>query len=299
MSSSSSLPLRPVVSVVLPVRDGASTIACAIESIRAQTLAEWELLLIDDGSEDATVAIAESFVDARIRLVKDGQKLGIAARLNQGIDLTRGRYLARMDADDVAYPERLAIQVAFLDGNPDIDLVATKALLFRGEGEVIGLFPFRGTHEEICDRPWNGFYLPHPTWMGRIGWFRRFRYGVPEVARAEDQDLLLRAFDSSRFASIGEVLMGYRIAPTTLVKLLAVRFALARTQFVVNLRAGRLAFALLGATTFMMKGAVDAARHFLGRSGAWRYRNQPVPAAETARWESVWRSTRAACEGID
>src|SRR4051812_22555449 len=110
----------PLVSVVLPVRDGASTIAYAIESILRQTLAEWELLLIDDGSQDATFAIAESYKDARIRLLKDGQRLGIATRLNQGIDLARGRYLARMDADDIAYPERLAIQVAYLDSNPRV-----------------------------------------------------------------------------------------------------------------------------------------------------------------------------------
>lgn len=285
----------PIVSVVLPARDGAATIGCAIGSICSQTLVDWELLLIDDGSDDATIALAETFRDARIRIFKDGLRLGIAARLNQGMDLARGRYLARMDADDIAYPERLARQTAYLEQHQEIDLVGTRALLFRGEGEAIALFPFRATHEEICARPWNGFYLPHPTWMGRIEWFRRFRYRTPEIIRAEDQDLLLRAFDSSRFACLTEVLLGYRLAPTTLLKLLSVRVNLAGAQFVVNLRAGRFLFAFLGAAGFLTKAAIDLARYLAGGRGAWRYRRQSIPPAEAARWEAAWQAAKAAC----
>jgi glycosyltransferase involved in cell wall biosynthesis len=100
-----------------------------------------------------------------VRVIQDGTNRGLAARLNQGIDLARGTYLARMDQDDIAYPGRLEAQVRFLKEHPDIDLVATRALLFRNDGAVIGLSPFRRTHEEICATPWRGFFLPHPTWM--------------------------------------------------------------------------------------------------------------------------------------
>lgn len=279
---------RPVVSVILPVRDGAATLATAIESIRRQTFADWELLVLEDGSTDATEVIARSFEDARIRVLVDGSRQGLARRLNQGIEQARGRYLARMDADDVAFPERFALQVACLDSQPEIDLLATRVLLYRAGGEAVGPYPYRATHAEICSRPWNGFYFPHPTWMGRIEWFRRFRYRLPEVVWAEDQDLLLRAYASSRFACLPQVLLGYCVGPTRLAKLLGVRINLAGAQFSVNLRAGRPGHALLGAAVFLAKAVVDAARYFAGGRSAWRYRQDAVPAADAARWREVW-----------
>lgn len=284
----------PAVGVVLPVRDGAATIAIAIESIRRQTYADWELYVLDDGSTDATVAIARSFGDPRIRVLVDGRKRGLAARLNQGIELARGRYLARMDADDVAYPERLARQVGFLDAHADVDLLGTRVLLYGATGEPLAPFPFRATHAEICRRPWNGFYLPHPTWMGRIEWFKRFRYRVPEVIWAEDQDMLLRAYDSSSFACLPEILLGYRVGPVKLSKLLGVRINLAGAEFSVNMRAGRPGHALLGAAVFMAKALIDAARFLAGGSAAWRYRKVSLPEAETARWRELWRELDAA-----
>src|SRR6266498_5557216 len=90
------------------------------------------------------------------------------------------------------------------------------------------------SHVEICARPWNGFYLPHPTWMGRIEWFRRHRYTIPDVVRAEDQDLLLRTYDSSRFACVDEILFGYRKAPQSLGRLWTARINLARAQLRVH-----------------------------------------------------------------
>jgi len=282
------------VGVVLPVRDGAATLAVAIESIRRQTWTDWELLVLDDGSSDATVEIARAFGDPRIRVLVDGQRRGLAARLNQGIDLVRGRYLARMDADDAAYPERLARQVGYLDSHAEVDLLGTRVLLFRAGGEPVAQFPFRATHAEICARPWNGFYLPHPTWMGRLEWFRRFRYRVPEVVLAEDQDLLLRAYDSSVFACLPETLLGYRVGPTRLSKVLRVRVSLAGAEFSVNMRAGRPAHALLGAGVFLAKAAVDTARYVGGGNAVRNYRKGVIPQAEEARWNSVWKELDAA-----
>ena len=83
--------------------------------------------------------------------------------------------------------------------------------------------PHRLSHEALCARPWNGFYLVHPSWMGRADWFRRYRYQIPEVVRAEDQELLLRAYPDSRFAVLDEILLGYRMGPTPLPKILSAR----------------------------------------------------------------------------
>jgi glycosyltransferase involved in cell wall biosynthesis len=200
----------PTVSVLLPVRDGASTIRGAVDSVLAQTFSDFEILVLDDGSRDGSPALASSIGDPRIRVFEDGVRLGLALRLNRGIDLARGRYIARMDADDLCFPERLARQVRYLEDHPETDLVGCRAVVFRHGGDLVGLFPFAASHEQICARPWNGFHLAHPTWMGRTNWFRRYRYREPECARAEDQELLLRSFRESRFACLPEVLVAYR-----------------------------------------------------------------------------------------
>jgi glycosyltransferase involved in cell wall biosynthesis len=202
-------PANELVSIALPSFNAEKTIGDAIASILLQTWENWELLLIDDGSKDRTVEIAQSFDDPRIRIISDGQNKGLPTRLNEAIDLASGKYFARMDNDDICFPDRLKKQVEHLESHPEIDLLGTKALAFVSPGKATGFFPFRQTHEEICARPWNGFYLPHPTWMGRIEWFRKYRYRI--VDRAEDQDLLLRSYSESRFECLPEVLFAYRL----------------------------------------------------------------------------------------
>ncbi len=220
----------PEVSVLLPVRDGACTLALAVLSVLEQSFRDIELLVLDDGSDDASPDIALGFGDPRVRVLRDGLKLGLAARLNQGIDAAAGRYIARMDADDVCFPHRFARQVARLNRDRSLDLVACRVLDFDDSGAATGLHPFRLNHEALCAKPWNGFYLVHPSWMGRADWFRRYRYQTAEPARAQDQELLLRAYPDSRFAVLDEILLGYRTGPTPLRKTLLARRCLLAAQ---------------------------------------------------------------------
>lgn len=220
----------PEVSVLLPVRDGARTLALAMLSVLEQSFHDFELLVLDDGSADASPDIALRFGDPRVRLLRDGAKRGLAARLNQGIDAAAGRYIARMDADDVCFPERFARQLARLNSETSLDLVACRALDFDDSGSITGLRPYRLNHEALCARPWNGFYLVHPSWMGHAAWFRRYRYRTPELVRAQDQELLLRAYPDSRFAVLDEILLGYRTGPVGLGKILSARRCLLGAQ---------------------------------------------------------------------
>ena len=220
----------PEISVLLPVRDGARTLALAMLSVLEQSFRDFELLVLDDGSVDASADIALRFGDPRVRLLRDGMKRGLAARLNQGIDAAAGRYIARMDADDVCFPDRFARQVARLNAESSLDLVACRALIFDDSGTATGLALHRLSHEALCAQPWNGFYLVHPSWMGRAGWFRRYRYQTPGLARAQDQELLLRAYPDSRFAVVDEILLGYRMEPIALRKILSARRYLLTAQ---------------------------------------------------------------------
>lgn len=201
----------PLVTVVLPVRNGGQLLLAAVASIRAQTYAHWELLVMDDGSDDGFVEQLASVHDERIRIVRSGQSLGIAARLNQGIALARGSLLARMDADDVSFPQRLACQVQMLLADERIDLLGTSTVLVDEQDRLLGLFPRALGHAELVRRPWCGFHLPHPSWMGRTAWFRSHPYAEPAPYRCEDQELLLRTYAHSRFACTDEVLLAYRV----------------------------------------------------------------------------------------
>jgi glycosyltransferase involved in cell wall biosynthesis len=204
-------PECPLVTVVLPVRNAGPLLLAAVASIRAQTYSHWELLLMDDGSDDGFVERVACVQDERIRVVRGDSSLGIATRLNQGIALARGSLVARMDADDVSFPQRLECQVRTLLANNRLDLLGTSTLMVDEQGEPVGLLPRALDHAELVRRPWRGFYLAHPSWMGRTAWFRAHPYAEPAPYRCEDQELLLRTHVHSCFGCTGEVLLAYRV----------------------------------------------------------------------------------------
>ena len=257
----------PLVSVVLPVRNGARTLPAALASLRHQTCTDFEVLVLDDGSDDGSAALARAPGDPRIRVVEDGQRLGLAARLNQGVRLARAGLVARMDADDVCLPRRLELQLAYLGAHPEVDLVGCRAAVFRTDGEVLGLLPFADSHEALCARPWHTIPLPHPTWMGRRAWFERHPYRVPEVLRAEDQELLVRASPASRYACLPDVLLAYRLGAPDLRKSLVAR----RSQLLAQVRLlagrGRWGQVLLALACGALKSGRDIAAALTRRSG--------------------------------
>lgn len=221
----------PAVTIAMPVFNGGAQLSAALASILAQTFTDWELLLIDDGSSDGAIETLPANLDSRISILSDGTNLGLAARLNQAIDLARGRYFARMDQDDIAHPERIEQQVRFMDANPRTDLLGAKCISISESGAILGQFPFHATHSDICRRPWLGFYLPHPTWLGRIEWFRRYRYAQPAPFRCEDQELLLRAHSDSQYHALDTALLAYRVRDSVNMKTrMRTRMALARVQ---------------------------------------------------------------------
>jgi glycosyltransferase involved in cell wall biosynthesis len=282
----------PLVSIGMSVRNCESTLKTALESILQQTYANWELLLLDDGSHDGTVNIARQFNDSRIRLVVDGKNLGLATRLNQAVELAKGTYFARMDGDDVSYPGRLERQVGMLETNRDTNLVGCGAIVFDSKGEAVGRLPLRVDHEEICARPWAGFYLAHPTWMGQIDWFRKHPYRQ-DALRGQDQDLLLRTYRESRFAALPEILLGYRQETLSLSRILRGRYHFSRAllrQFVVG-RDWRLARGLIEQPAKALFDLIAVGSGLNYR--LLRHRALPIDDAQRAAWKKVWVATTA------
>lgn len=278
----------PTVSVIMSVRNGAATLDAAVRSLVRQTLTDWELILVDDGSRDDGIARVVEAGDPRIHIVRHQESRGLACRLNEAVDLSRGKFIARMDADDICYPQRLQVQTDLLLSNPQLDLVATKALVFRGVGDPLGLFPSPIVRSGTIANSSTGFYFPHPTWCGKAEWFRTHRYDE-RMTRAQDQELLMRASGTSCFSVADEILLGYRQERLKLSNSLMGRFLFCRAIWQDGWRSGKYGHATKRTLLHALKfGAETMAVTFGAEELLVRRRFQPLHAPDIARWRDIW-----------
>ena len=198
---------KPTVSVVMPTYNAEKYLKEAIDSILAQTFTDFELLIVDDNSKDKTIDIIKSYQDPRIKLI-EGPNKGIAAALNKGIREARGKYIARMDADDISLPDRFKKQVEFLEKHEDISLVGSWQHHFGlydsyhrppSEPEVLKTVILLGC--EMC----------HSTVMFRKDDFVSRHLFYPENSPQEDFELWSKAIGELKLANIPEVLGEYRV----------------------------------------------------------------------------------------
>lgn len=201
-----------VVTVLLPVRDGAPWLAPAIGSILGQTHREVELLVLDDGSRDQSLEIAASFKDSRVVIDEHPHLAGRAARLNDGIDLASGAFLARMDADDIAEPTRFRRQLDHLWVHRDLAIVGSRMRTFGYGRSTVWRPP--AAHDDIAAELLFRAPLAHPTVMFDARQLRQvgLRYD-PELTGAEDWDLWLRARHVLGLGNMEDVLLRYRVRP--------------------------------------------------------------------------------------
>ena len=198
------------VTVLMPVYNGAEYLRPTMESILNQSFSDFEFLIIDDGSTDSTVAIIRSFSDSRIRLLKNPTRLKLSGALNRGLDEARGEYVARMDGDDIAMPDRLAKQVALLDSSPDIGICGGWIKRFGMGRNEINRFP--ETAAQV--RAYSLFDCPfaHPTVMIRKRFFDRYKLRYDGAFYpTEDYELWSRVLDLFPCVNIPEVLLHYRV----------------------------------------------------------------------------------------
>ena len=205
--------VEPTVSVILPVWNGQRFLAEAVDSMTRQTFNAVEVLVVDDGSTDRTRPIALELARADPRVIVIAlEHAGLAHALNAGIQRARGRYLARMDADDISCPSRLEQQVAFLDADPGCVAVGCDLDVIDEAGEPIGALEFPREHREIVEAltSRSALSLAHPSVVMRtdaclaVGSYRAVTFPGGET------DLWLRLSGVGHLANIPEPLLKYR-----------------------------------------------------------------------------------------
>jgi glycosyltransferase involved in cell wall biosynthesis len=283
---------KPTVSVLMPVYNCASTVSEAVASIVAQTFADWELIVIDDGSTDETLEVISKFSDSRIRVIEGRINKRLPARLNEAVALSTGKFIARMDGDDISYPERLRLQVDFLQSWPDVDLIGGSILIFDSNSSATGVRRAKLTHQEIIGSALRQSTLAHVTWCGRRDWFVRNPYN-DRLSHAQDRELLTRTRRTSRFAAIPEILVGVREGSVTSKKQIPARKQLFKTFIREGLRQRSAAMLLISAPLELVKLGIDLAaiRSGLGYR-MLKHRVPRIEPAEAKRWTEILRRVR-------
>ncbi len=288
--------MNPLVSVILPCYNSATTLPWAIASLVAQTYEEWECVFVDDGSTDCPEAVLDAFSDKRIRFFRLPKNYGRGAARQFAVEQTRGKYITMLDADDWLFPSKFATQVEVLESERTLPLVSTGMAILNFEGNLVGVRIPNGASG--CLRTWppmRRLRLPpfafSPTmFFGDIVRSYRFDRSFPI---AEDSDLLIRILRCHGYATMPEPLYAYaEYASTTYLKILnSTIYACA--MFMKHWRSYP-----AGATYNCLKAAAKAVVHtaaFTVGQGDWsvRRRSRPPTEVEVQQFNEV-RGTVAA-----
>jgi glycosyltransferase involved in cell wall biosynthesis len=213
----------PQVSVLVPVRNGSSYLAEALESLSSQTLTDFEAIVVDDGSSDASADLAEEHAraDGRFRVVRQ-EPLGIVPALERGRALARGRFLARMDADDIALPRRMAAQVEALEADSSLSACGCRVELFPRATLRYGMRRYETwlnelvTAEQAAADAFVECPIAHPALVARADVVARIG-GYRDLGWPEDYDLVLRLWALGlRFRNVDDMLLRWRDTPERL-----------------------------------------------------------------------------------
>lgn len=199
-----------LVTIAIPFYNSEEYLDYAIRSVFNQTYTNWELILLDDGSSDNSLEIAKKYgYDERVKIISDHLNRGLVYRLNQSIMLAKGKFYARMDADDIMHVRRIETQVQYLNNNADIDVLGTAIYIIDSNSNI------KGTSFISESNRSSSFF--HPSVIGKTEWFINNKYDS-RFERAEDTELWLRTQVMSKFYNIDEPLLFYRLNENNLYK---------------------------------------------------------------------------------
>jgi len=232
----------PAVSVLMPAYNAQKYIGEAIESILNQTYKDFELIIIDDNSSDTTwkTILRYQKKDLRIHAYRNEKNLKLSNTLNKGIALAKGKYIARMDADDWSYPDRLQKQVSFMEKHPKVGIVGGAMEIMKADGSVVAKREYNLTDAEI--RKYLFIYSPysHPLVMLRKNILLKTDLYNTIYNPAEDYDLYFQIGMYSQFANLPDTLLRYRVIENSMttgntkqmeLKTIEIRYKYAKTPY--------------------------------------------------------------------
>lgn len=203
--------INPLVSVVLAIYNGEKYMNQAIESILSQTFTDFELIIIDDGSKDKTPELLSKFTDPRIRIITNNPNKGLVYSLNLGIAESKGKYIARMDADDISLPERLQRQVDFMENHPEIGICGAWFLSFDDDLKENNIVRYPPSDIKLRAQMFVMTPFCHPSVMIRKSVLEKHQLEYSyNYYRAEDYGLWVELLQFTQGATIPEVLLHYR-----------------------------------------------------------------------------------------
>ena len=208
----------PAVTILMPAYNAGGFIGESIRSALSQTYRDFELLVIDDGSTDGTDAAVSSFADPRIRLHRRSANMGLVFTLNEGLEMARASLVARQDADDLCAPMRLALQQRFMTRHPEVDAVASSALLIDSKGRSRGHLRVPACTSQL---EWDLCFrnpIPHSSVMLRKEQVIKKFGGYPDSPASEDYALWSRMARGKSLGLMSEILVSYRIHSTSIMK---------------------------------------------------------------------------------
>jgi glycosyltransferase involved in cell wall biosynthesis len=199
------------VTIGIPVFNAGKYLKFAIDSVLGQTYQNFEIIISIDGSTDDSADIVKKYNDPRISLISEKENKGIAYRLNQQIKLAKGEFFARMDADDIMFPDRIEKQVHYMIENPTMDVIGGQAIVIDDKNEIIG---YRVSDQRFNKRTilYKILFI-HPTVFGTVKWFRDNPYSS-EYDGVEDYYLWNTSFPVSNFRVLDLPLLFYRDPPS-------------------------------------------------------------------------------------
>lgn len=222
---------KPLVSITSAFYNTGPMILDMIKSVFAQTFTDWELLLLDDGSTDNTLELVQSIDDPKVKVFTNGQNKGRSFSLNRLTNLANGKYIARMDSDDMSSTTRVEKQVDLIESDKNIDVVGTGMYYLDNKDNPLGRTRPPVSHAEICAHPSRTFNIAHGTILAKKSWFEENKYDET-LSYAIDFNLLLRAYEHSKFSNVSTPLYYYRLHSSfSLKKVLIGRLTCAKFLF--------------------------------------------------------------------
>jgi glycosyltransferase involved in cell wall biosynthesis len=204
------------ISVIMPAKNVGRFAVAAIESIRQQTIKDWEMIAVNDGSTDNTGQILAKFAqkDKRIKLITNRKSKGIGVSLNLALRQTQGDYIARMDADDIALPQRFALQLKYLETHPKVVAVGGQAQMIDGQGIPFAYKRFPTNPKKLREIIMWMVPFQHPIAMVRAEAYKKCRYDET-LKTAEDVDWMMKLLQYGEFGNLKQMVYQYRKADTS------------------------------------------------------------------------------------